>query len=79
MRFFQKSVQNDADIRKLDDSQLESFDTDYVEGDRWDTITSRDARRSTTGQLGSVDSIGGVGPAARNDLLRRPRSAVGRQ
>ena len=74
MSIIKKSVQDVTDIRKLDDSQLESFDTDYVEGNRWDTITSRIDRDFPSGRFRFLDVGGGNGKLADRLLDSYPHA-----
>ena len=48
-------------MKKLDDSQVESFDTDYVTGARWETVKARVDRDFPGGDFRFLDLGGGNG------------------
>lgn len=48
-------------MKKLDDSQVEAFDTDYVEGGRWDTVKARIDQDFPNGDFCFLDVGGGNG------------------
>src|SRR6267378_7836721 len=48
-------------LKKLADSQVESFDTDYVTGTRWDTVKARIDQDFSAGDFRFLDLGGGNG------------------
>lgn len=63
-------------MRKLSDDQVEAFDTDYVDGARWLTVTARVDAEFPSGEFTFLDLGGGNGRFADKLLTRYPR-AVG--
>lgn len=61
-------------MRKLDDSQVESFDTEYVDGGRWDTIVACIDRDFPTGEFTFLDVGGGNGKFADRLLDHYPKA-----
>ncbi len=61
-------------IKKLDDSQVEAFDTEYVEGGRWDAVKAYIDRDFPDGEFTFLDVGGGNGKFGDRLLLQYPRS-----
>lgn len=61
-------------MKKLDDSQVESFDVEYVEGGRWDTIRARIDQDFPGGEFTFLDVGGGNGNFADRLLAQYPES-----
>ena len=59
-------------IKKLDDSQVESFDTEYVMGSRWDTVKARIDQDFPAGDFSFLDVGGGNGKFADRLLAQYP-------
>lgn len=63
-------------IKKLEDFQLESFDTELVVGDRWDTVTERLDEDFPSAEFSFLDIGGGNGRFA-DRLLEKYTKATG--
>src|SRR5258706_3977835 len=61
-------------IKKLDDSQVESFDTEYVKEGRWDTIRAHIDKDFPGGEFTFLDVGGGSGNFADRLLAQYPKS-----
>ena len=61
-------------MRKLDDSQVESFDTEYAFGNRWDTVKSRIDKDFPHGRFRFLDLGGGNGVFTDTVLETYPNS-----
>lgn len=61
-------------MKKLDDSQVESFDTEYVEEGRWDTVKAHIDQDFPDGDFSFLDVGGGNGKFADRLLAQYPRS-----
>jgi SAM-dependent methyltransferase len=59
-------------VRKLGDSQTSAFDTDYVEGRRWDSVKARVEQEFLGGDFSFLDVGGGNGRFADRLLLEYP-------
>jgi SAM-dependent methyltransferase len=59
-------------MRKLDDSQAATFDTDYVDGGRWDSVKAQVARDFPAGDFSFLDVGGGNGRFADRLLEEYP-------
>ena len=64
----------DPGIHVLDDSQLESFDTEYVVGNRWDTVRKCIDRDFPAGRFRFLDVGGGNGKFADRLLETYPQA-----
>lgn len=63
-------------IRKLSDAQVEAFDTEYVEGGRWATISELIQRDFPDGNFTLLDVGGGNGRFADRVLTQFPNSTA---
>ena len=61
-------------MKKLEDSQVESFDTEYVEDGRWDTVRARIDQDFPSGDFTFLDVGGGNGKFADCLLAQYPES-----
>jgi SAM-dependent methyltransferase len=61
-------------LKKLDDSQVEDFDTDYVEGNRWTVLKAQIDRDFPGGKFSFLDVGGGNGRLADLLLATYPHS-----
>lgn len=61
-------------VKKLDDTQVEAFDTDYVEGNRWSVLKAQIDRDFPDGDWTFLDVGGGAGKMADLLLATYPRA-----
>jgi hypothetical protein len=62
-------------IKKLSDTQLETFDTEYADGDRWNLVKALIERDFPDGRFTFLDVGGGNGRFADRLLSTYPRSS----
>jgi SAM-dependent methyltransferase len=63
-------------MRKLDDSQAQAFDTEYVEGSRWEAVKDRIDKDFAAGDFNFLDVGGGNGRFSDRLLERYPRATA---
>jgi len=61
-------------LKKLDDVQVEAFDTEYVNGSRWEVVKSRIDRDFPDGEFSFLDIGGGNGKFADRLLEQYPKA-----
>ena len=61
-------------VKKLDESQVEAFDTEFVEGSRWTLIKELIKRDFPTGEVSFLDAGGGNGKFTDRLLAEFPKA-----